>query len=155
MLKTSNQTLFDIAAIGMNSAIINLCDCYGNVSSQTNIQFRVRYPGSYATDRMTAKGDLHKLGTVSYTLEEGLIIINAYVCKDFTDQRSIADGTLFGPTTFFACMYSIIDLLAEFSCTDAFLSINSFSKFNIDIPTLMQLLEFVSRNLPYFLTFTV
>lgn len=155
MLMTSNQSLFDIAAAGMNSAVINLCDCYGNVSSQTNIQFRVRYPGSYAADRMTAKGDLHKLGTVSYTLEEGLIIINAYICHDFTDQRSITDGTLFDPTTFFSCMYSIIDLLAEFSCTNAFLSINSFSKFGLNMPTLIHMLEYVSRHLPYNLTLTV
>ena len=155
MLMTTTRPLFDIAAENMNSAILNICDCFGNVSSQMNIQFRVRYPGAYAADRITIKGDPHKLGTVSYTVDSGLIVINAYVCYDFTDQRSIMENELFDPINLFACLYQITTILGDFSCSNLYLSINSFSKFSIPAPDLINILQYVSNRIPYNLILTV
>lgn len=155
MLMTSQETLFDIAATDMNSAVINLCDCFGNVSSQTNIQFRVRYPGSYAADRMTVKGDPHKLGTVSYTIDRGVIVINAYISYSFTDQRSILNGTIFDPTYLISCMHQAADILGDFSTLNAYISIGSFQKFGLDYDTVVHILQYISNQVPYNVILTV
>ena len=121
MLITSALPLFDSIENGFTNAIINLCDCFGNISSPNSIEIRVKYPGSYAADRMTRKGDLHKLGTVSCSLENNTLVLNAYICYNFNDRMSIDNATLFDPTIFLlACIklkmfYQITILLVSIS----------------------------------------
>ncbi len=79
MLITSALPLFDSIENGFTNAIINLCDCFGNISSPNSIEIRVKYPGSYAADRMTRKGDLYKLGTVSCSLENNTFVITSMI----------------------------------------------------------------------------
>lgn len=155
MLLSVQQSLFDSVDLGMAKAVVNICDCFGNLSCQNNIQFRVRYPGSYAADRLTRKGDLTKLGTVSFNIDNGVLVINTYVCYDFTDQRSINDGALFDPTIFFACLYQIKDVLSDHGIDHIFISSSSFLKFAITDADILTLLEYVSKSLPYNLVVTV
>lgn len=155
MLISMPQSLFDSVDLGMAKAVVNICDCFGNVSCQNNIQFRVRYPGSYAADRLTRKGDPTKLGTVSFYIDNNVLIINTYVCYDFTDQRSIVDGTLFDPIIFFSCLYQIKDILSDHNINDLFISSASFLKFSIENLAIIGLLEYISNSLPYNLVVTV
>ena len=128
MLITSALPLFDSIENGFTNAIINLCDCFGNISSPNSIEIRVKYPGSYAADRMTRKGDLHKLGTVSCSLENNTLVLNAYICYNFNDRMSIDNATLFDPTIFLlACIklkmfYQITILLVSISQLLVFLN---------------------------------
>ena len=128
MLITSALPLFDSIENGFTNAIINLCDCFGNISSPNSIEIRVKYPGSYAADRMTRKGDLHKLGTVSCSLENNTLVLNAYICYNFNDRMSIDNATLFDPTIFLlACIklkmfYQITILLVAISQLLVFLN---------------------------------
>ena len=155
MLKTSAMSLFDSVDNGYAKAIINICDCHGNISCQNNLQFRVRYPGSYAADQIARKYNLHEMGTISHNVENGILIINAYLCENFNDQLSIMNGTLFDPTIFLACMYQIKDALSDHGLNDVLVSISSFSKFGFELPDLFELMNYVARSLPYNLVVTV
>jgi hypothetical protein len=135
--------LFDSVENGAINAIINLCDCFGNISSPNSIEIRVRYPGSYAADRITKKGDLHKLGTISHSLENNTLVLNAYI----NDNKSAAIGALFDPTLFLACMYQVKDALTENEVNNILISLSSFIKFGIDTRAILGLIENVSNNL--------
>lgn len=147
MLITSALPLFDSIENGSTNAIVNLCDCFGNISSPNSIEIRVRYPGSYAADRITRKGNLHKLGTISHSLENNALVLNAYICYDFNDSRSAAIGTLFDPTIFLACMYQVKDALSDYELTNIFISLSSFIKFGIDTYVILGLIENISNQL--------
>lgn len=155
MLITSALPLFDSIENGFTNAIINLCDCFGNISSPNSIEIRVKYPGSYAADRMTRKGDLHKLGTVSCSLENNTLVLNAYICYNFNDRMSIDNATLFDPTIFFACMHQVKDVLSAHNLIGVHISITSFIKFGIESSVILSILTHVANNVPYNLIVTV
>lgn len=155
MLITSPLTLFDCAEQGIAKVLLNISDCFGNVSCNMNSMFRVKYPVSYAADRRTIKGDRHKLGTVSFVVDNECLVINSYICYDFTDQLSIINGSLFDPTMVFSCLYQIGDILADYGMPPLYMSMASFAKFNIPPQSLISLLQYVSSNLPYDLVLTV
>ena len=155
MLKTSTLGLFESAELNMNSAVINLCDCFGNVSCQNNIMFRVKYPGAYAADLRTRKGDKRKLGTVSFAVVNGIIAINAYVCYNFTDQRSIMDGTLFDFMNLLSCMYQVSSILADFPGCTLFISSGSFIKFDFNHGEIIRLMDYICKSFPNDIVLTV
>lgn len=149
------MTLFDCVEAGMAKSIINLCDCFGHVLSPINIQLRVKYPGSYAADRMTRKGDPSKLGTVSWVVDNGCLIINAYVCYNVNDVRSSLDGSLFDPTYLFSCMHQARDILSDLWFADVYMSATSYTKFNIPHESLVGLLGYICNSQPYNVVLTV
>ena len=59
--------------------IVHGCNCKNTMAAGIARQVRTQCPNAYAADRATICGDIKKLGTFTYALEDnGMCIFNAY-----------------------------------------------------------------------------
>ncbi len=68
--------------------ICHCCNCYCTMGSGIAPVIKAKFPEAYAVDCATPKGDLAKLGTISYTEKTSPIVVNLYGQFDYTGRRS-------------------------------------------------------------------
>jgi O-acetyl-ADP-ribose deacetylase (regulator of RNase III) len=68
--------------------IAHCCNCFCTMGSGIAPQIKNKFPEAYAVDCATPKGDINKLGTISYTLNTTPIVVNLYGQFDYTGRRS-------------------------------------------------------------------
>jgi len=68
--------------------IAHCCNCFCVMSAGIAPQIKAKFPEAYAVDCATKKGDLAKLGTISYTTETKPTVVNLYGQYDYTGRRS-------------------------------------------------------------------
>lgn len=70
LLKLADEDNFDVIAHG--------CNCFCVMGSGIAPQIKAKYPDAYTADCATTKGDINKLGTISYTEKTKPIVVNIY-----------------------------------------------------------------------------
>ena len=73
---------------GEFDVIAHCANCYCVMGSGIAPQIKAKFPEAYAADCATKKGDLNKLGTISYSETTKPIIVNLYGQFDYTGRRS-------------------------------------------------------------------
>jgi O-acetyl-ADP-ribose deacetylase (regulator of RNase III) len=68
--------------------IAHCANCYCTMGAGIAPQIKAKFPEAYAADCATKKGDLNKLGTISYTETTKPIVVNLYGQFDYTGRRS-------------------------------------------------------------------
>lgn len=68
--------------------IAQCANCFCTMGSGIAPLIKAKIPEAYAVDCATVKGDLNKLGTISYTLNTKPIVVNLYGQFDYTGRRS-------------------------------------------------------------------
>lgn len=68
--------------------IAHCCNCYCVMGSGIAPQIKAKFPEAYKVDCDTIKGDINKLGTISYTTATKPIVVNLYGQFDYTGRRS-------------------------------------------------------------------
>jgi O-acetyl-ADP-ribose deacetylase (regulator of RNase III) len=68
--------------------IAHCANCYCTMGAGIAPQIKAKFPEAYAADCATTKGDLNKLGTISYTETTKPIVVNLYGQFDYTGRRS-------------------------------------------------------------------
>jgi len=92
MLKRKTGDLLSIARQGEFDVIVHGVNCFCTMGSGIARQIKEEYPEVYAMDKLTVKGDNHKIGTFNYvTTKDGFVIVNAYTQYDFNKYGTIID----------------------------------------------------------------
>jgi O-acetyl-ADP-ribose deacetylase (regulator of RNase III) len=68
--------------------IAHCCNCFCTMGAGIAPQIKAKFPEAYEADCKTAKGDINKLGTISYTENTKPIVVNLYGQYDYTGRRS-------------------------------------------------------------------
>jgi O-acetyl-ADP-ribose deacetylase (regulator of RNase III) len=68
--------------------IAHVCNCFCTMGAGIAPQIKAKFPEAYEADCKTAKGDINKLGTISYTENTKPIVVNLYGQYDYTGRRS-------------------------------------------------------------------
>lgn len=68
--------------------IAHCCNCFCTMGAGIAPQIKAKFPEAYEVDCKTAKGDINKLGTISYTENTKPIVVNLYGQYDYTGRRS-------------------------------------------------------------------
>lgn len=68
--------------------IAHCCNCFCTMGSGIAPQIKAKFPEAYAVDCATGKGDMNKLGTITYTQNTTPIVVNLYGQYDYTGRRS-------------------------------------------------------------------
>ncbi len=63
------------------------CNCFCTMGSGIAPQIKAKFPEAYVVDCATKKGDLNKLGTITYTENTTPIVVNLYGQFDYTGRR--------------------------------------------------------------------
>lgn len=79
LLKLADEGNFDVIAHG--------CNCFCAMESGIAPQIKAKYPDAYTVDCATTKGDINKLGTISYTETTTPNIVNIYSQYDTKGRR--------------------------------------------------------------------
>ena len=68
--------------------IAQCANCFCTMGSGIAPQIKAKFPEAYAVDLATKKGDIAKLGTISYTTGTKPVVVNLYGQFDYTGRRS-------------------------------------------------------------------
>lgn len=68
--------------------IAHCCNCFHSMGAGIAPQIKAKFPEAFAADCATPKGDIEKLGTISYTTSGKPIVVNLYGQYDYTGRRS-------------------------------------------------------------------
>jgi len=68
--------------------IAHCANCFCTMGSGIAPQIKNKFPEAYVVDCATGKGDINKLGTISYTQNTTPIVVNLYGQYDYTGRRS-------------------------------------------------------------------
>ncbi|GMH33450.1 hypothetical protein BSKO_01284 [Bryopsis sp. KO-2023] len=94
MMKVIRGDLIDLAIRGQFDVIIHGCNCFCTMGAGIAKSIKETFPGAYAADLNTAKGDRDKLGTFSSAAvkldEHDLVVVNAYTQHRFGRSRGAA-----------------------------------------------------------------
>lgn len=78
MLKYKVGDLIEAAKSGEVNVIAHGANCYCTMGSGIAPLIKKAFPGAYASDLKTKKGDLEKKGTLSWAVEGKVVIANLY-----------------------------------------------------------------------------
>ena len=87
MIKYIDGDLLKLAEEGNFDVIGHCANCYHSMGAGIAPQIKAKYPEAYAADCATTKGDIKKLGTISYTETTKPIVVNLYGQFDYTGRR--------------------------------------------------------------------
>jgi O-acetyl-ADP-ribose deacetylase (regulator of RNase III) len=68
--------------------IAHCCNCFCTMGAGIAPQIKHKFPEAYAVDCETTKGDINKLGTISYTKKSTPTVVNLYGQYDYTGRRT-------------------------------------------------------------------
>jgi O-acetyl-ADP-ribose deacetylase (regulator of RNase III) len=68
--------------------IAHVCNCFHSMGAGIAPQIKNKFPDAYAADCATSKGDLDKMGTISYSEATKPIVVNLYGQFDTNGRRS-------------------------------------------------------------------
>ena len=88
MIKYVDGDLLKLAEEGYFDVIAQCANCFCTMGSGIAPQIKAKFPEAYAVDLATKKGDIAKLGTISYTTGTKPVIVNLYGQFDYTGRRS-------------------------------------------------------------------
>ena len=88
MIKYIDGDLLDLASKGEFDVIGHCCNCFHSMGAGIAPQIKAKYPEAYAADCATNKGDINKLGTISFTEKTTPNVVNLYGQYDYTGRRS-------------------------------------------------------------------
>lgn len=95
MMKVIQGDLLKAALEGRFNLIIHGCNCHCTMGAGIARGIKTLFPEAYEADRSTVKGDMTKLGTISWAQvergEQEIIIINAYTQFDYTGAEVLVD----------------------------------------------------------------
>lgn len=63
------------------------CNCFCTMGSGIAPQIKDKFPEAFEVDCKTTKGDITKLGTISFTENTSPIVVNLYGQYDYTGRR--------------------------------------------------------------------
>jgi O-acetyl-ADP-ribose deacetylase (regulator of RNase III) len=66
--------------------IAHCCNCFCTMGAGIAPQIKSKFPDAYIVDCQTIRGDINKLGTISYTLNTSPIIVNLYGQFDYSGR---------------------------------------------------------------------
>jgi len=72
--------------------ILHGCNCQNTMGKGIALQIKEKFPEAYEVDCKTKKGDIAKLGTISYTTNTTPIIVNCYT--QFNYRKKYEDEAL-------------------------------------------------------------
>ena len=78
MVKYVNGCLIKMAQEGCFDVICHSCNCFVNMGSGIAPQIKKAFPEAYEVDCETKIGDESKLGTITYTKNSPVTIVNIY-----------------------------------------------------------------------------
>lgn len=78
MLKQVKGNLITLAQQGQFDLIAHGCNCFLCFGAGIAASIKIAFPEAYHADLRTARGDMKKLGTISYHVYEDLTVVNAY-----------------------------------------------------------------------------
>jgi O-acetyl-ADP-ribose deacetylase (regulator of RNase III) len=79
LLKLADEGNFDVIGHG--------CNCFHVMESGIAPQIKAKYPDAYTADCATTKGDINKLGTISYAEMPNITVVNIYSQFDTKGRR--------------------------------------------------------------------
>jgi len=88
MIKYLDGDLVKMAKNGDFDVIGHCCNCFNTMGSGIAPQIKEAFPEAYIVDCETISGDEDKLGTISYTTESSVTVVNLYGQYDYTGRRS-------------------------------------------------------------------
>lgn len=87
MIKYVDGDLIKLAKEGHFDVIAHGCNCFLAFGAGIAPQIKAKYPDAYTADCATVKGDIKKLGTISFTESTKPIIVNIYSQYDTNGRR--------------------------------------------------------------------
>jgi len=92
-MNTIKGNLIKLAQSGEFDIVIHGCNCFCTMGAGIAKQIKKAFPKAYELDKMTAKGNLDKLGTftVAYLRNKELAIVNAYTQFGYGRNQCHAD----------------------------------------------------------------
>jgi len=87
MIKYIDGDLLKLAEEGNFDVIGHCCNCFLTFGAGIAPQIKAKYPEAYAVDCATNKGDINKLGTISFTEKTTPIVVNLYGMYDFKKKH--------------------------------------------------------------------
>jgi O-acetyl-ADP-ribose deacetylase (regulator of RNase III) len=93
-MKTIKGDLIEMALDGKFDVIVHGCNCFRTMGAGIARQIAKQWPGAFAADEKTPKGDSTKLGTYSMYVTDArngrpLFIVNAYTQFDFRGPKNV------------------------------------------------------------------
>lgn len=82
-MKTIRGDLIALAKAGKFDVIVHGCNCFLVMGGGIARQIAKNFPEAYAADCETLKGDISKLGTITFHKYPKLTVVNAYTQYDF------------------------------------------------------------------------
>jgi O-acetyl-ADP-ribose deacetylase (regulator of RNase III) len=87
MIKYVDGDLLKLADEGNFDVIGHGCNCFHAMESGIAPQIKAKYPDAYTADCATTKGDINKLGTISYAEMPNITVVNIYSQFDTKGRR--------------------------------------------------------------------
>ena len=89
-MKTVKGDLIKLGRDGAFDVIIHGCNCFCVMGGGIAKSIRANFPSAYEVDQMTQRGDRSKLGKISFTKINNLIVVNAYTQYRYgTNKRHV------------------------------------------------------------------
>ena len=89
-MKTIKGDLIKLALVGEFDVLLHGCNCFNTMGAGIASQIRQVFPEAFRSDLATIKGDKNKLGTYSFAVSRGIIVVNCYTQYDYgTDKMNV------------------------------------------------------------------
>lgn len=86
-MKTKQGDLIGMALAGEFDVIVHGCNCYCTMGKGIALSIKRVFPEAYAADCQTTKGDVNKLGSITFTAVKrmglNITVVNAYTQFDY------------------------------------------------------------------------
>ena len=97
-MKIIEGNLITMALHGDFDVIVHGCNCFCQMGAGIALDIKYTFPKAYAADQQTVKGDLKKLGKISYSRQNlfvkdspELIVVNGYTQYNYGGQSRRVD----------------------------------------------------------------
>lgn len=77
-LKYVTGDLIQLALDGQFEVIGHGCNCFVTMGKGIAKGIKQQFPAAYRADQQTEKGDKHKLGTITFAEQHGVMVVNCY-----------------------------------------------------------------------------
>lgn len=85
LIKLAKANTFDVIVHGNN--------CFNTWGAGIALQLKKSFPAAYKADQKTTRGDINKLGTITYALSNNILVVNAYTQYHYGHQGKHVDYT--------------------------------------------------------------
>jgi O-acetyl-ADP-ribose deacetylase (regulator of RNase III) len=90
-MKYVDGDLIQMALDNEFDCIIHGCNCFNTMGAGIARQVKNIFPSAYKVDCETVCGDYKKLGTYTYAIEKGILVINAYTQHNYKGRQKLVE----------------------------------------------------------------